>query len=95
VLAVRIRTAPNPKVSGKTFVQSTALPASGLIASIESFFFKEPPMELVFSRSRIAASAAAAAVSKKTVVMKGASHGVMVSHPDAVARLIEDAAAEI
>jgi pimeloyl-ACP methyl ester carboxylesterase len=31
--------------------------------------------------------------SRETVVMKGASHVVMVSHPDAVARIIEHAAA--
>lgn len=30
--------------------------------------------------------------SKKTVVVKGASHVVMVSHPDTVAKIIEDAA---
>ena len=33
------------------------------------------------------------ASSKKTVVVKGASHVVMVSHPGPIARLIEDAAA--
>jgi pimeloyl-ACP methyl ester carboxylesterase len=30
--------------------------------------------------------------SKETVVVKGASHVVMVSHPDKVAKVIEDAA---
>jgi pimeloyl-ACP methyl ester carboxylesterase len=30
--------------------------------------------------------------SKETVVVKGASHVVMVSHPDKVAKIIEDAA---
>ena len=33
------------------------------------------------------------ASSKETVVVKGASHVVMVSHPRAVAKLIEHAAA--
>jgi pimeloyl-ACP methyl ester carboxylesterase len=33
------------------------------------------------------------AQARKTVVVEGASHAVMVSHPDAVASLIEDAAA--
>jgi pimeloyl-ACP methyl ester carboxylesterase len=32
------------------------------------------------------------ASSKKTVVVNGASHVVMVSHPDAVAEIIEHAA---
>jgi len=33
------------------------------------------------------------AKSKKTVEIKGASHVVMISHPDAVVKLIDDAAA--
>jgi pimeloyl-ACP methyl ester carboxylesterase len=30
--------------------------------------------------------------SRETVVVKGASHVVMISHPDTVAKVIEDAA---
>jgi len=35
------------------------------------------------------------AKAKKTVVVEGASHVVMTSHPDAVAKLIEEAAATV
>jgi pimeloyl-ACP methyl ester carboxylesterase len=42
-----------------------------------------PPQALAFMAER--------AHSKQTVVIKGASHVVMVSHPDAVAKLIESA----
>lgn len=44
-----------------------------------------PPAALAFMAER--------AKSQQTVVIKGASHVVMVSHPDAVAQLIEKAAA--
>jgi len=44
-----------------------------------------PPQAMAFMAKRAAA--------KDVVVVKGASHVVMVSHPDAVARLIEKAAA--
>ena len=43
-----------------------------------------PPAAIDFMAKR--------AGSKETVVIKGASHVVMVSHPDAVAKLIEHAA---
>jgi pimeloyl-ACP methyl ester carboxylesterase len=43
-----------------------------------------PPQALAFMADR--------AHPKETVVVKGASHVVMVSHPDAVAKVIEDAA---
>ncbi len=44
-----------------------------------------PPQAMAFMATRAAA--------KEVVVVKGASHVVMVSHPDVVARLIEKAAA--
>jgi pimeloyl-ACP methyl ester carboxylesterase len=44
-----------------------------------------PPQAMAFMAKRAAA--------KETVVVKGASHVVMLSHPDVVARLIEKAAA--
>jgi pimeloyl-ACP methyl ester carboxylesterase len=43
-----------------------------------------PPQAVAFMAKRAAA--------KDVVAVKGASHVVMVSHPDAVARLIEEAA---
>jgi pimeloyl-ACP methyl ester carboxylesterase len=43
-----------------------------------------PPAALAWMAER--------AGSKETVVVKGASHVVMVSHPDKVAKVIEDAA---
>jgi pimeloyl-ACP methyl ester carboxylesterase len=43
-----------------------------------------PPEALAFMAVR--------AKSKSTVVVEGASHVVMVSHPEAVAKLIENAA---
>lgn len=45
-----------------------------------------PPQALAFMAER--------AHSRQTVVVKGASHVVMVSHPESVARLIESAAAQ-
>ena len=44
-----------------------------------------PPKALAFMAER--------AQARKTEVVKGASHVVMVSHPKAVAKIIEDAAA--